>query len=259
MDDAVVRANPGDAGALAELIAEAFAELAPSRWLIPDADARRRVFPGYFRLYVDSTMTAGVVHTTPARDAVALWLPVVPPAPSTSASAVSGGAVSGGAAFRSAASASAVSGSAAFRSAASGSAASESADPVGVGAPNPAPAPPAEHSALLAAATRPFTARFEAFDAAIEGRHPAGAAHWHLAILAVRPGCQGRGLGSALLRAQHDLLDRAGTPAYLESSSERARALYRRHGYADLGAPIILPDDGPPMWPMWRAPDPTQR
>jgi ribosomal protein S18 acetylase RimI-like enzyme len=195
MDDAVVRANPGDAGALAELIAEAFAELAPSRWLIADADARRRVFPGYFRLYVDSTMTAGVVHTTPARDAVALWLPV-----------------------------------------------------------DPSPAALAEYPALLTAATRPFTARFEAFDAAIEGRHPFGAAHWHLAILAVRPGCQGRGLGSALLRAQHDLLDRAGTPAYLESSSERARALYRRHGYADLGAPIMLPDCGPPLWPMWRAP-----
>jgi GNAT superfamily N-acetyltransferase len=200
MDGAVVRAEPADAGVLAELIAEAFAELAPSRWLIADAEARRQVFPGYFRLYVDGTMSAGVVHTTPDRDAVALWLPI-------------------------------------------------SGEPA---------AAPADYPARLAAVTRPYTARFEAFDTAIDGRHPAGVAHWHLAILAVRPGRQGRGLGSALLRAQHDLLDRAGTPAYLESSSERARALYRRHGYADLGAPIMLPDAGPPMWPMWRTPAHSQ-
>ncbi len=75
MGDAVVRAERGDAGALAQLIAEAFAELPPSRWLIADPQARSRVFPGYFRIFVDDTLTAGVVHTTQDRDAAALWLP----------------------------------------------------------------------------------------------------------------------------------------------------------------------------------------
>lgn len=33
----------------------------------------------------------------------------------------------------------------------------------------------------------------------------------------------------------------------------RSRHFYRRHGYAERGQPIRLPD-GPPMWPMWREP-----
>ncbi len=71
----VVTASPADAGALSEVIADAFADLAPSRWLIPNPDARRRIFPGYFRLLVDHALYAGLVHTTPDRAAVALWLP----------------------------------------------------------------------------------------------------------------------------------------------------------------------------------------
>lgn len=77
----------------------------------------------------------------------------------------------------------------------------------------------------------------------------------HLAILAVHPGHQGRGIGTALLRAHHARLDQAGTPGYLEASSPRNRALYQRHGYTlRPGGPFHLPGGGPPMWPMWRAP-----
>ena len=102
----------------------------------------------------------------------------------------------------------------------------------------------------------PWTSRFRAFDAALDRHHPAGTAHWHLAILAVRPDRQGRGTGTALLRAGHAVLDQVpGTPAYLEASSARARDLYLAHGYALLpGAPFHLPGDGPPLWPMWRPP-----
>ena len=64
---------------LAEVIAEAFFDLPPSRWLIPDPAARREIFPGYFRLLVREALAAGVVHTTPGRDAAALWLPAGPP------------------------------------------------------------------------------------------------------------------------------------------------------------------------------------
>jgi ribosomal protein S18 acetylase RimI-like enzyme len=80
----VVPADPADAAALAQLIASAFHDLAPSRWLLPDPQARREIFPGYFRIYVEHALAEGVVDTTPAQDGVALWLPtgLRPPAPS---------------------------------------------------------------------------------------------------------------------------------------------------------------------------------
>jgi GNAT superfamily N-acetyltransferase len=77
----VIRATPADTGTLSDVIATAFHDLAPSRWLIADPAARRDVFPAYFRLYVAHAMADGLVHTTPARDAVALWLPAGPGAP----------------------------------------------------------------------------------------------------------------------------------------------------------------------------------
>jgi GNAT superfamily N-acetyltransferase len=92
-------------------------------------------------------------------------------------------------------------------------------------------------------------------DAGLDRHHPTGAAHHHLAILAVRPDGQGQGIGTALLRAHHATLDAAGTPAYLEASSDRNRVFYLRNGYADLGPPIYLPD-GPQMRPMMRATGP---
>ena len=79
----VVPADVADAGALSQLIADAFHDLPQSCWLIPDQDARRAIMPGYFRIYVDHALANGVVHTTPGRAGVALWLPVGvhPPAP----------------------------------------------------------------------------------------------------------------------------------------------------------------------------------
>jgi GNAT superfamily N-acetyltransferase len=72
----VVPANAADVDALSQLIAAAFHDLAPSRWLISDPGVRREIFPGYFRIYVEHALTEGVVNTTPDRAAVALWLPV---------------------------------------------------------------------------------------------------------------------------------------------------------------------------------------
>jgi GNAT superfamily N-acetyltransferase len=196
MTPVVVRAGEADADVLSEVIAEAFHGLAPSRWLIQDPAARRRVFPGYFRLYVEHALASGLVHTTADRGGVALWLPA--------------------------------------------------------GAP-----PPDGYHERLAAVTGPAASRFLVFDAVLDHHHPAGLPHEHLAILAVRPGGQGRGIGTALLRARHAALDRAGTPAYLEASSPGSRDLYLRNGYVLLsGAPFRLPGDGPPMWPMWRGPQP---
>ena len=194
----VVLADASCAGVLSEVIADAFFDLAVSRWLIPYPPARRRVFPGYFRLYVEHALASGLVCTTPAQDAVALWLPA-----------------------------------------------------------GEEPAPPAEdYDERLAAVTGPWIDRFRLFDQTLEPRRPTGYAHHHLAILAVRPDRQGHGTGSALLRAHHTALDRDSIPAYLEASDLRTRRLYLAHGYADSGAPLVLPEAV--MYPMLRPPRPSQ-
>ncbi len=112
--------------------------------------------------------------------------------------------------------------------------------------------PPRDYAARLAEVTGPWASRFTAFDATLERHHPTNFAHHHLAILAVHPTRQGRGTGSALLRAYHHDLDQdANLPAYLEAAQWRTRQLYRRHGYLPSGL-FYLPDGGPPMFPMAR-------
>ncbi|MCW3817542.1 GNAT family N-acetyltransferase [Micromonospora sp. DR5-3] len=114
----------------------------------------------------------------------------------------------------------------------------------------PAP-PPADYAARLAAACGEWTPRFQHLDELFEAHHP-HADHHHLAFLAVAPERQGRGLGNALLRHHHAVLDAEGMPAYLEASSERSRDLYARHGYR-AAEPFRVPD-GAAFYPMWRDP-----
>jgi len=76
--------------------------------------------------------------------------------------------------------------------------------------------------------------------------------HWYLYYLAAVPSRQSTGIGSALLRPVLQHCDEEGSPAYLEATSERNRALYRRHGFEDRDE-YVLPD-GPPLYPMWREP-----
>jgi hypothetical protein len=49
--------------------------------------------------------------------------------------------------------------------------------------------------------------------------------------------------------------DRERMPAYLNAGSARSRELYRRHGF-EVMEEFSLPDDGPPLWRMWRVPSP---
>jgi GNAT superfamily N-acetyltransferase len=191
----IVSPDPADIETLSEVIADAFHTLAPSRWLIPDPVARRKLFPRYFRLYVEHALACGLVHTTPDRTAVALWLPA------------------------------------------------------GDGTPEPEPA----YQERLLAITGPWTGRFRAFDSALEQNHPSSPPHEHLAVIAVRPGRQGRGTGSALLQAHLAALDRDQRPSYLEASSAHSRQLYRAHGYSDHGPPIRFARNVH-MYPMWRPP-----
>jgi ribosomal protein S18 acetylase RimI-like enzyme len=81
-DPGVVNAHADDIDVLSQVIAEAFLNLPPSRWLIEDPATRRAVLPAYFRLYVEHALSTGIVHTTPGRTAAALWLPTGPTPPS---------------------------------------------------------------------------------------------------------------------------------------------------------------------------------
>jgi GNAT superfamily N-acetyltransferase len=87
----------------------------------------------------------------------------------------------------------------------------------------------------------------------IERRHPRSPAHWYLPIIGVSPAWQGRGYGAALLRPVLERCDREQTPAYLEASTPRNRALYERHGFRVLEE-CTYAADAPPMWMMWREP-----
>jgi GNAT superfamily N-acetyltransferase len=86
----------------------------------------------------------------------------------------------------------------------------------------------------------------------MEEHHPPEP-HYYIRWAGVRPGLQGQGLGSALIRPVLDRCDGDGLPAYLEASSERSAALYERLGFVHLGM-LELPGGGPPVWPMRRPP-----
>lgn len=198
----IVRAEQGDIDTLSRVIADAFHDLPPSRWLNPDPAARRQVFPQYFSLFVEQALAVGIVHTTPDRAAAALWLP------------------------------------------ADGSQALE---------------PPAGYHERLCAVTGSWADRFLAFDAALGERHPTGFAHHYLAMIAVQPERQDQGIGTALLTAQHAMLDSNSLPAYLEAADLRTRGVYLRRGYADHGRrPIRLPGHSL-MYPMVREPRDTRQ
>jgi len=77
--------------------------------------------------------------------------------------------------------------------------------------------------------------------------------HWYLDSLGVVPEWQGRGIGSALMQPVLERCDREHMPAYLNAGSPRSRELYRRHGFT-VTEEFRLPDDGPPLWRMWRDP-----
>jgi GNAT superfamily N-acetyltransferase len=77
--------------------------------------------------------------------------------------------------------------------------------------------------------------------------------HYYLSLLGVEPEYQGQGIGSTLMQPVLDRADDEGVPAYVEATSERNRPLYRRHGFEDLRT-VHWPDDGPPLFLMWREP-----
>jgi ribosomal protein S18 acetylase RimI-like enzyme len=82
------------------------------------------------------------------------------------------------------------------------------------------------------------------------GEHHPDTPVWYLPFIGVDPCHQGRGHGSALLASGLARVDEDGSPAYLEASTVRNRALYERHGFEVVGE--IRAGDSPPLWPMLR-------
>ncbi len=190
-ESAVIRAEVPDLDMVCRIIAEAFHRLAVSEWLIPDPDARREIFPAYFRIIAGQALAAGGAYTTADRSAAALWIPRVPGRP--------------------------------------------------------------EYDSKVERVTAPWAGRFRLLDVTLGARLP-GFRCDHLAMLAVLPGHQRRGTGTALLAARHAQLDLPPEcPAYLEASSRETREFYLAREYIDHGPPIELPD-GPSMYPMVRLP-----
>lgn len=88
--------------------------------------------------------------------------------------------------------------------------------------------------------------------AVMEQGHPREP-HYYLDSLGVVPEWQGRGVGSALMEPVLARCDSERMPAYLNAGSPRSRELYRRHGF-EVTEEFRLPEDGPPLWRMWRNP-----
>ena len=106
---------------------------------------------------------------------------------------------------------------------------------------------------ILAATGLARFGRLMAIRADMDHHHPLDRRHAYLWFLGVAPSAQGRGVGSALLRAAGARLDREGLPAYLETGTTRNVALYKRHGFEVISEHRARAD-APPMWSMWREP-----
>jgi GNAT superfamily N-acetyltransferase len=72
-------------------------------------------------------------------------------------------------------------------------------------------------------------------------------------VVAVAPGRQGRGLGSAMVRRLGEMADAQGACLYLEASSNAARRLYARLGFEEREV-LQHRQGAPALWVMVRRP-----
>jgi ribosomal protein S18 acetylase RimI-like enzyme len=79
--------------------------------------------------------------------------------------------------------------------------------------------------------------------------------HYYLFAIGVDPDRQGHGIGSALLHTVLRTCDQTKTAAYLEASTEGSSRLYARHGFS-VTSELRMTPDCPPVWLMWRNPQP---
>jgi GNAT superfamily N-acetyltransferase len=95
-------------------------------------------------------------------------------------------------------------------------------------------------------------ARIEAGDALIMPLRPKRSC-WYLATLGTRPDRQGEGLGRAVLAPVLARCDAEGFPALTETTTLENVRFYERLGFVVLHE-VTLPEDGPPLWILWREP-----
>lgn len=86
----------------------------------------------------------------------------------------------------------------------------------------------------------------------LEKAHPRDP-HYYLQFIGVDPQCQGRGLGSALIRPILSRCDAEGCGAYLENTNANNSDFYREHGFR-ISSQIHFGPDSPTLWASWRPP-----
>jgi GNAT superfamily N-acetyltransferase len=112
-----------------------------------------------------------------------------------------------------------------------------------------------EQLAMTPAFIRVFglrSAKGQAVQEVMKRAHPEEP-HWYLAAIGSDPTVRGKGFGQVLMESRLDRVDAEHAPAYLESTKHQNIAYYQRFGFEVTGE-IVLPEGGPTMWPMWRAP-----
>jgi GNAT superfamily N-acetyltransferase len=77
--------------------------------------------------------------------------------------------------------------------------------------------------------------------------------HWYLAVVGVRPGFQGRGIGGALLAPVLLQADEEGLPCYLETFVADNVLFYEHRGFEVVAAGVHL-ESRIPFWAMKREP-----
>jgi GNAT superfamily N-acetyltransferase len=92
--------------------------------------------------------------------------------------------------------------------------------------------------------------RHERFWAWVESKLPTEPV-WHLDSVAVEPGWQGRGIGSALIAFAVEQASRSSASMILETGTSRNVPLYERHGFRTVEE-ADPPEGGPHVWFMRR-------
>lgn len=125
---------------------------------------------------------------------------------------------------------------------------------LGAGPQRPAASPQLWLAARLALGLGRRLGRGVRVAAALE-RLRADEPHGYVAILGTRPGAQGRGLASTLLRVAADRCDASGVPLRLETASEANVSFYLHHGFEIADEAVV--HGGPRLWALRRPPGPT--